>query len=267
MKATIRNALQSAARLLRVAKDHFSANSVLSLLVFAAIAFMVWRLEFVDGTLGRVALTALAAAVPLASSAMPTANRWVPTGFTVAMTLFVGVAFAIQLSAIYEWRALGSNIAILVLAFPFMAPLALLARQKRLVGLGLVLLIALMTFAVWDVAFASEDRLAYLLVPLPMVLLVALLWAPLLYLFQHLAERGRDHPMWGPLTECLLMAVVFVPPIVLVFLVHEALGLSEPARNIVAVLIGIVFSSVIAVPLRAFLLVLADLDPRDRPGR
>lgn len=59
------------------------------------------------------------------------------------------------------------------------------------------------------------------------------------------------------------MAVVFVPPIVLVFLVHEALELSEPARNIVAVLIGLVFSSVIAVPLRAFLLV----PGRPRPTR
>ena len=78
------------------------------------------------------------------------------------------------------------------------------------------------------------------------------------------AKHLRKKRIWGPLTESLLMAVMFVPVIVLAVLVAAELELDDRWFSVVTILVGILLGSVVSVPLRQFLLDLGNLPPHPR---
>ena len=100
--------------------------------------------------------------------------------------------------------------------------------------------------------------------PLPAVLLPGAVWALFLYGVQLTAKHLRKKRIWGPLTESLLMAVMFVPVIVLAVLVAAELELDDRWFSVVTILVGILLGSVVSVPLRQFLLDLGNLPPNPR---
>ena len=130
------------------------------------------------------------------------------------------------------------------------------------VGLGLPMTMAMAALIV--LVIPQEHIWDFLLLPLPTVLLPGVVWALLLYGIQHAAKRLRKKRIWGPLAESLLMVLMFVPVIVLAVLVTAEFKLDDRWSSVLTILLGILFGSVVSVPLSQFLLDLGNLPPDPR---
>ena len=133
-----------------------------------------------------------------------------------------------------------------------------------MLGVGLGLPMTITMAALVALVIPREKIWDFLLLPLPAVLLPAVVWALFLYGVQHMAQRMRDRRIRGPLLESILMAVMFVPVVVLAILIHGELDLDDRWLTVIVAVVGLLFSSVVSVPLRQFLMDLGNLPPNPR---
>ena len=244
-----------------------SVSFILRLLVLSLVAVLVWSFDLFDGTFRLIVLTALVAVFPIFSLVGPGltfAERLrVDWGFLGVALLFCAVLL-IVVSDRFDWASFGLNVGVLLYSSPFLLVLLRLISRNLLLGVGVGLPIV-MVMAAWVMFVLPREYVpSFLLFPLPAVLLLAVLWALCLYGVHSIAQRARQYRVWGPLTESLLMALMFFPVIVLAVLLHWGLDLSERWLTVFILLVGLLFSSVVSVPLRQFLLDLGNLPTNRR---
>lgn len=132
--------------------------------------------------------------------------------------------------------------------------------------MALVLAIAL-TMIYWTAALAGDDgRLDLLLLPVPVVIFGGIIWAPLARKILEVAGRRRDCPLSGPGMQALAMATLFLPVIVVAVAVPGMLDLSAAWSAVSLAIAGVLLSSMVAEPLRRFLLRWGSLMPDDKEG-
>ena len=103
-----------------------------------------------------------------------------------------------------------------------------------------------------------------MLVMFPIVLIVGVLLALVGWWLLARAEQVRQRPIGGPLMESLSMFFLFLPLIVLAIVAPRTLPNGEIWSAVFGTIVGVLFSSVVSVPLRQFLLDWGKLPPNRR---
>lgn len=253
-------------RLRAAIRPRFSADLLVSLVGFIPFAVSVWYLGLVSSFRDQVLVTIIYAMIPLlllfsASAISP--SRWRPSNFVLMMVGAVIVACVAHAIAEFAPAALRNVFAILIVAAPFLFLLAVLFRRWIIA----VALLPAMVIALWYLVVAAlpeGERLNLFALPLFIVLVASTPWACFAWLSLKAAEHWRKAVKWGPATEALAMLVLFLPTIVLSILVPIDLDAGKVWQTVSITIVGVLFSGVVSVPLRQFLLDLGNLPPNDR---
>ena len=134
-------------------------------------------------------------------------------------------------------------------------------RGSGLLQMALVLAVAL-TLVYWTAALAYDGGwLDLLLLPVPFVIFGGIIWAPLARKILDVAERRKDCPLSGPGMQALAMVTLFLPVIIIAVAVPRMLDLSQAWSAVSLTIAGVLLSTVVAAPLRLFLLRWGKLEP------
>ena len=234
----------------------FSIDFWLNLLIFGLIGGLVWGFDNIDTLYGRIAMTLLAAALPLLAflgarhqEGEERRLHWQHVGFVT----FLAFALGFAVSDKFDLDVLGINLVVIMISAPFLFIFGRLVREKRILAIGMVPA-AMALMAYWVAPALPDDlELQYLLVPLPAVSLVIAPWTVLVWILFKGVDRWAEHPTLGPLMECLAMFFLFMPLMVLAIWVPRTIPGGDDWSVVLATMVGVVFSSVVSEPLRRFL--------------
>ena len=109
--------------------------------------------------------------------------------------MFFGLALLLVASHEFNWHGLAGNAAISLLILPYGWLVWKLMRHNWLLLTGLMLALALMMIY-WTAALAGHDSwLDLLLLPLPVVILGGIIWAPVAWQILDTAGRRKRLPV------------------------------------------------------------------------
>ena len=240
----------------------------LGAVIFSLIAFCIpvialtWCFDVINDLQARVVVTVLAGWVPvlgLMASPAPWYSRQEFLWFGVFLWLTLLVIFADR----FEWLGLKMNAVVLVAILPYCWIIWLLMARRWILLCALLFgLFWMMVY--WLKAMANADApLELLLLPVPTFLLLGIAWAPLARFALDRAKNHKTRSMAGPGTQVLAMISLFLPSILIAFIVPDMLNLHQTWSAASLTIGGVLLSAVIAEPLRRFLLLWAKLGPDD----
>ena len=175
--------------------------------------------------------------------------------------MFFGLALLLVASDEFNWHGLAGNTAISLLVLPYGWLVWKLMRGSWLLLTGLMLALVL-TMIYWTAALAGDDSwFDLLLLPLPVVILGGIIWAPVAWQIWHTARRRKNCRLSGPGMQALAMAILFLPVIVVAVAVPGMLDLSPAWSAVSLTIIGVLLSAVVSEPLRSFLVRWGKLEP------
>ncbi len=220
-----------------------------------------WYFSVIDDLSARISISLLVAMLPvteLLSGPRPLKSRgeqfWIAVFFLLALLLVASHEF--------KWHRLAGNAAILVLVLPYAWLVWYLMRRNWLLLTGLMLALAL-TMIYWTAALAGDDSwFDLLLLPLPVVIVGGVIWAPVAWQILDTARRRKDCPLSGPGMQALARAILFLPVIVVAVAVPGMLDLSPAWSAVSLTIVGVLLSSLVAEPLKRFLLRWGKLEPK-----
>ena len=222
---------------------------------------LTWYFSVIDDLPARISMSLLVAMLPVAellSEPRPLKSRgdqfWISVFFVLALLLVASHEF--------NWQRLAGNAAISVLILPYAWLVWKLMHRNWLLLTGLMLALAL-TMVYWTAALAGDDSwLDLLLLPLPVVILGGIIWAPVAWQILDTARQRKDCPLSGPGMQALAMTILFLPVIVVTVAVPGMLGLSPAWSAVSLTIAGVLLSAVVSEPLRRFLLRWGKLEPK-----
>ena len=175
------------------------------------------------------------------------------------LALFFALALLLVASHEFKWHGWAGNTAVSLLMLPYGWLVWKLMRHGWLLLTGLILALVLM-MVYWTAALAGDDSwFDLLLLPLPVVLLGEIIWAPVAWQILDIARRRKGCPLSGPGMQALAMAILFLPVIIVAVAVPGMLDLSPAWSAVFLTIVGVLLSSVVSDPLRRFLLKWGDL--------
>ena len=233
---------------------------LVSVIHCAPIYAIAWWSSAIDDLSAGISISLLVTMLPVAellSEPRPLKAR----GEQFWLAVFFALALLLVASHEFKWHGLTNNMAVLVLLLPYGWLVWHLMRRNWLLLTGLLLALALMMIY-WAAALAGDDSwFDLLLLPLPAVMLGGVIWAPLARPIFECAGRRKDYPLSGPGMQALAMATLFLPVIVVAVAVPGILSLSPAWSAVSLTIVGVLLSSVVAEPLRRFLLRWGKLEP------
>ncbi len=159
------------------------------------------------------------------------------------LSVFFVLALLLVASHEFKWHRLAGNAAISVLVLPYAWLVWKLMRHNWLLLTGLMLGLVLM-MVYWTAALAGDDSwLDLLLLPLPVVIVGGVIWAPVAWKILDTAGRRKDRPLSGPGMQALAMAILFLPVIVVAVAVPGMLGLSPAWSAVSLTIVGVLLSA------------------------
>lgn len=252
-------------------KDSLSRIKTNFLLIILTVVFvcgpvysLTWLFDLIDTLAGRISLTVLVSILPLTvaftdfDAGVSIWRRWGEAPWLVAFFL---LANGLAASDKFSWAGTGVHTVLLIVALPYCWIVWKLIGHNWLIWTALTLgIVEVMIYWVAALLTASEpDAWRLLLVPLPVVLFLAVVWAPISSLTLGIARRRKPRRISGPGFQALAMAVLFLPVILFAITVPGGLQLSQEWSAVSLFLAGILLSALVADPLRRFLLEWAGL--------
>ena len=233
---------------------------LVSLIHCVPIYALTWCFSLIDVLSARISLSLLVTLLPvveLLSEPRPLKSR----GEQFWLAAFFGLALVLAASDEFNWHGLAGNTAVSMLMLPYAWLVWKLMRGSWLLLTGLVLALVLMMIY-WTAALAGHDSwLNLLLLPLPVVIVGGVVWAPVAWQIWHTARHRKYCRLSGPGMQALAMAILFLPVIVVAVAVPGMLGLSPAWSAASLTIVGVLLSAVVAEPLRRFLLRWGKLEP------
>ena len=224
---------------------------------------LTWYFSVIGDLSARISISLLVTILPVAeflSEPRPLKSR----GEQYWLAVFFVLALLLVASHELKWQGLAGNAAISLLVLPYGWIVWKLMRHDWLLLIALMLALAVMMIY-WTAALAGEDSwFDLLLLPLPVVIIGGIIWAPVARQVWDTAKRRRDRPLSGPGMQALAMAILFMPVIVVAVAVPGMLDLSPAWSAVSLTIVGVLLSSVVAEPLRCFLLEWGCLKPNLR---
>ena len=227
---------------------------------------MTWRFSLIDEMSARISISLLVTMLPVAEIlSAPRPLKLREEQFWLA--LFFALALLLVASHEFNWHGLAGNAAISLLILPYGWLVWKLMRHNWLLLTGLMLALALMMIY-WTAALAGNDSwLDLLLLPLLVVIIGGVIWAPVAWQILDTAGRRKDCPLSGPGMQTLAMAILFLPVIVVAVAVPGMLDLRAAWSAVSLTIVGVLLSSVVSDPLRRFLLEWGNLAPTSDDSR
>ena len=224
---------------------------------------ITWYFSLIDDLSARISISMLVTMLPVAellSKPRPLKSR----GEQFWLAVFFGLALLLAASHEFKWQGLVSNTAVSLLTLPYVWLVWKLMRHSWLLLTGLMLALVLMMIY-WTAALAGDDSwFDLLLLPLPVVILGGIIWAPVARQIWDTAGRRKDCPLGGPGMQALAMGILFLPVIVVAVAVPGMLDLSPAWSAVSLTIAGVLLSVVVSEPLRRFLLERGNLAPEQR---
>ena len=219
-----------------------------------------WYFSLIEDLSARISMSLLVGMLPvteLLSEPRPLKSRedqfWLAAFFWLALLLVASHEF--------KWHGLAGNTAFSVLTLPYAWLVWKLMRHSWLLLTGLMLALVLM-MVYWTAALAGEDSwFDLLLLPLPVVVLGGIIWAPVAWQILDGARRRKNRRLSGPGMQALAMAILFLPVIVVAVAVPGMLDLSPAWSAVSLTIAGVLLIAVVSEPLRRFLLEWGELIP------
>ena len=233
---------------------------LVSLIHCVPIYAFTWYFSLIDDLSARISLSLLVTMLPvveLLSEPRPLKSR----GEQYWLALFFGLGLLLVASDEFNWHGLAGNAAVSLVILPYGWLVWKLMRGSWLLLTGLMFALVLMMIY-WTAALAGYDSwLELLLLPLPVVILGGIIWAPVASKILDTAGRRKNCRLSGPGMQALAMAILFLPVIVVAVAVPGMLDLSPAWSAVSLTIVGVLLSAVVADPLRRFLLEWGDLVP------
>ena len=247
-----------------------TVNFILTLVCLGMLAYLIWGFDYVGDLNDRIVLSVIPALlVPMVFWEALRQEQGSPQ-FSLSYgvyTLFTGLLLVVAVSDKFDLELPGVNAIVMMASSPWLLIFWMLARQKRLLVIGMVpAAILLMAYFVLPEALTNRN-FDYLLFPLPAVSILTALWTSLVWVFLKGVDRWSDHSTLGPLMESLAMFFLFIPSMILAIWVPRAFPGGDDWSVVLAAMVGVVFGSVVSQPLRLFLLGYGDLPSYRRLGQ
>lgn len=235
---------------------------LVSVIHCAPIYALTWYFSVIDDLLARVLMSLLVTLLPVAELlSKPRCFRWKSRKEQYWLAGFFVLALLVVASHEFKWQRLAGNTTMLVIVLPYAWLVWQLMRHSWLLLTGLMLALVLM-MVYWTAALAGDDGwLDLLLLPLPVVIIGGVIWAPVAWQVLVTARRRQYRPLGGPGMQALAMATLFLPVIVVAVAVPGMLDLNPAWSAVSLTIVGVLLSSVVAEPLRRFLLRWGKLEP------
>ena len=174
------------------------------------IYVMIWYFSLIDDMSARISISLLVAMLPVAEL-LPEPRPLKSRGEQYWLALFFGLGLLLVASHEFNWHGWAMNAAVSVTALPYGWLVWKLMRRSWLLLTALMLALALM-MAYWAAALAGDDDwFGLLLLPLLVVLLGGIIWAPAVRQLLDSARLCKDRPMSGPGMQALAMFMLFLP--------------------------------------------------------
>ena len=226
------------------------------------ILALVWNFGFFDELRVRVfmsVMVALALVLWTLGAPRPWRSRFEMLPYSLIILAFLLFALGDK----FDIRVLAMNAMVVALVLLLWWLIWLLLGRSWLLltatGVGVIAVMIYWMTAVgeskapWDIA----------LLPLPSLILVIAVWAPMARAALYYARIWKYRWLAGPALQALAMVVLFLPTILAAIMVPGALGLDGPWSSVSLSLVGVLLSVIISEPLRRFLLRWADLSIED----
>ena len=246
----------------RVLRPRLPGVLLVSVIHCAPIYALTWYFSVIDDLSARISMSLLVTLLPLAELlSKPTPLKAESRRWQFWLAGFFVLALLVMASHEFKWQHLAGNTTMLVIVLPYAWLVWQLMRHSWLLLTGLMLALVLM-MVYWTAALAGDDGwLDLLLLPLPVVIVGGVIWAPVARQVLDTARRRKYRRLGGPGMQALAMATLFLPVIVVAVAVPGMLNL-DPAWSAVSLtVVGVLLSSVVAEPLRRFLLRWGKLEP------
>ena len=241
-------------------RERWPALTVTILFICIPVYAMAWHLDVFDNIASSIAVTVLVTALPiiqLFSAPEPFSKNsyigWFSVFSLMGLALFIGDE--------YNSRFITFNVILVGLASPYGWIFWQILRHEWLLAVGFVSALAA-TVIYWVAALiVNKEDFDLLLLPLPIILAGAVLWAPIALGTLKGARMHRDRKIAGPGLQALAMTMLFFPVTLVAITLPTDLGLNEMWSNVSLALIGLFLSGVISEPLRNLLIEWGKLAP------
>lgn len=233
----------------------FSLNFGVTLFGLVIFILLIWSFDHISTLDDRIFLTLLFALVPLFTFLDAMGRKAKSRHFDwwfLALVLFLGFALVIATSDEFGLDALGINAVVVLVSSPFLVMFFIMIRRKRLLAIGMVPAAGLLMANTILSELPPDQRLNFILVPLIVVSLLTALWTLLVWILLLGVERYQEHSTLGPFVESLAMLFLFTPLMILAIWVPKTLTGEDTWSTVMGTIVGVLFSSVVSVPLRRF---------------
>ena len=229
--------------------------------VFAIICLLVWKFHLFESRVVGISVTVLTGAVVI-SEYLSTPRPWGARGELLWFFAIIVAALPVVVGEYYriDWLAVNGLLTFTAVLLWWLTWQVL--RRRLLLSSGLVLAMAAMMIYWGVVLHQTRAPLTFLLAPVPGVLLVSAIWAPVGWYILYLAEVNKDRKIAGPGMQALSMAFLFLPALAVAVFVPHVFQLGEAWSAASLTMVGVLLSAVASEPLRRFLLECGNLVPR-----
>lgn len=203
---------------------------LVSLIHCVPIYAFTWYFSLIEDLSARISISLLVTLLPVAellSEPRPFRKR----GEQYWLATFFGLALLLVASHEFRWHSLAGNTAVSLVMLPYGWLVWKLMRHSWLLFTCLMLALVLMMIY-WTAVLAGDDSwFDLLLLPLPVVILGGIIWAPVAWQILDTARRRKYCRLSGPGSQALAMATLFLPSLLSQSRFLECLTSARPGRQ------------------------------------
>ena len=247
-------------RFIYAIRERWPVLTVTILGICLPIYAMTWWLNIYDNLAANIGVTILVSILPVTELASPherLTTRW----YIGWLSIFVIIAFAFFVGEEADIQFLTFGAIFLIVALPWIWIFWQIVRYERILIPGFAL--ALIAILIYWAGALAKDNLTFdlLLLPLPLILVAAVLWAPIGSCALKIARRNKNVRIRGPATQALAMCILFMPAALLSFTIPDVFELSDTWSAACVTIVGVILGAVISEPLKNLFLEWGNLVP------
>lgn len=229
--------------------ERWSVLMVIILGICAPVYVMAWILDVFDNIASGIGVTVAVTVLPAIQFLSPP-EPLRKSSYIGWFSAFVVVAFALFVGEKTDIQFLTFGAIFLVIALPWCWIFWQIVRKELILVPGFALAL-IATLIYWAGALVKDElTLDLLLLPLPFILVVAVVWAPIGSQALKIARRCKNIRIRGPATQALAMGILFMPAFLVSFTIPNVLELSDPWSAACVTIVGVVLGAVISEPLK-----------------
>ena len=252
--------------LCRTVRQRFWVLTATILGICAPIYAMTWCFDVFENIASGILITGSVTVLPiiqLLSVSGPLTKisniGWLSAFWLITLALVIGDE--------YGSRFITFNALLVGLALPYGWVFWQVLRHEWILSAGFVLALAA-AMIYWIAALIeSKESFDLILVPLLVILVFGVFWAPITMAAFMGARICKDRNIAGPASQALAMTMLFLPVTLVAIALPGNLGLNTTWSNVSLALIGISLSGVISDPLRRMFLEWGNLKPEKSPPK